>query len=272
MLEQFMGRSLFLHVLEITKALRFVADFDEFYWFKQLIERGDNECRQLTVLSLSQRMQNSGPRVYQMLQEMDSWVKTDPESRSRSGISALELLIDFCLQTTVFLPSDQYGVWPSSHPLFRFIDAKGAADNLRLLGRWLCHPWMATVIVEQFETPSANYSIGALIAEWIFILLKPAESSTALTEFEPVNLGVTAQEVSQILIQQVVAATDKKQQDELLFWWQLRSESLLKQIEQPSHVDAEGNVKIWKRNLLNDLIAQFKVAVYERQMTQMATS
>lgn len=272
MLEQFMRRSLFLHVLEIDKALRFVADFNEFYWYKQLIERGDNECRRLTVLTLSQRMQHSGPRAYQMLQEMDSWVKADQESRSRSGMSALELLIDFCLQTTVFLSPDQYGVWPSSHPLFRFTDAKSASEGLRLLNRWLCHPWMSAVIVEQFETPSANYSIGALIAEWIFILLKPGESSTSLTEFEPVNLGVTAPEVSQILIQQLALATDKKQQDELLFWWELRGQTLLKQVEQLSHVDAEGSVKIWKRNLLNDLIAQFKVAVYERQAAQMAIS
>ena len=48
--------------------------------------------------------------------------------------------------------------------------------------------------------------------------------------------------------------------------------SLLKQIKELSHVDAEGSVKIWKRNLLNDLVAQFKVAVYERQVAQMTTT
>ena len=274
LLERFMRAQLFPYLLEIVKALRFTPDFDEFYWFKQLIERGDADSRDATMFSLSYRMQNSGPRVYQMLQEMDSWVKIDPESRSRSGPNALQLLIDFCLQTTVAMPPDQYGVWPSSHPLFRFTDAKTAADSLRLLSRWLCHSWMATVIVERFDTPSANYSIGALIAEWIFFLLKPGENSTStsLTEFEPMNLGVTAQEVSQILIQQIAEATDKQQQDELLFWWQLRCESLLSQIEQLSNVDAEGSVKIWKRNLLNDLVARFKVVVYERQMAQMTTS
>jgi len=271
LLEQIMRRQLFLHVLEIVKTLRFTADFDEFHWFKQLIERGDAECRRKTVLSLSYRMHSIGPRVYQMLREMDSWVKVDPPSGSysRSGGEAVGLLIEFCSDTTVYRPLEQYGLWPSSHPLFRFADTQSASASLKLLSRWLFHPRMRSVITERF-TSYVNYSIGALVAEWIFILLKPAENFAISSDTEQVNAGITPFEVAHILIQQLAEASDQDQHEELLYFWEFYSANLLSEIEEMLYADAEGSVKIWKRNLLNDLITQFKAAAYEQEVVMTA--
>jgi hypothetical protein len=76
--------------------------------------------------------------------------------------------------------------------------------------------------------------------------------------------------VAHILIQQLAAASAKSQQSELLEFWELYSASLLTQIEEMVYADEEGSVRIWKRNLLNDLIIQFKAAAYEQEVVMRA--
>jgi hypothetical protein len=262
-LEQLMRRKLFEAVLKIVRRLRFTAGFDEAYWLKQLFERGDKDASLLTFVYLYGTLKSMGGRVYQVLKALDSWVSAEEplnRSPSTSGSEALSLLLAYCIETTARFDPNHYGVWPSRHPLFAFRDVESTEDKLKLLARWLFHPWMKSAFPDDSQADSIDDLIAALTLQWSLILIGPPESPTASLKTDPA-FALSATQVQRILIEQVVAFADPVEQANLLSWWKAQSRERIEEIKKLPYTSEFRDELIWQRNLLEDLITQFRTLV-----------
>jgi hypothetical protein len=73
-LEQLMGAGVHDSVLSIVKNLRFVPEFDEFYWMKQLLDRGNETVRLQTYIYLYTEMRRMDKQVYQIMRRIAGWL------------------------------------------------------------------------------------------------------------------------------------------------------------------------------------------------------
>ena len=261
LLEQLMRRRLFDAVLKIVRRLRFTAGFDEVYWLKQLFERGNDDAGIKTSAYLYGYLKSLGARGYQLLTALDSWLpRQDPINKppTTAAGEALTLLFVHCLETTAIHDPEHYGEWPSRHPLFAFRDVESAENNLGLLARWLFHPWMKCIFSEPSESESINDLITRLIFHWVIILIGPSGS---LTSPQQRDSDVSAGVVQHILIDRVIAATNAEQQSQLLTSWQGMSRDIVDQIKELPYSNEGREQLIWQRNLLDDLIAEFRALV-----------
>src|SRR5258708_21774006 len=61
-------------VLTITKQLRFAKGFDEYYWLKQLLDRGSEEVKTDTHSYLYSCLRGMGQAFYEVLIEIEGWL------------------------------------------------------------------------------------------------------------------------------------------------------------------------------------------------------
>jgi hypothetical protein len=290
LLEQLVRGKLHGPVLELVRRLRFVEKFDDLYWMKQLLDRGDAETGFVAYAVLYGHVRSAGPGIYRLLKALEAWLPQEdrpPENYSNSNICALRLLVAYCWETTARFDPRQYGSWPSPFPLFA-VDAAAAADNLRLLTRWLFHPGLkqvydAQAILEADEDDEDgdddthddedfNSFISALIAEWTFILLGKstgraagAARAAAPAGGEPPPAGrgeaAAASEavaVSHTLLRQLVEVAGREQRRAMLAYWGRLSQSLLELSDRLPYVSDARRELSWKRNLMRQLISKFK--------------
>jgi hypothetical protein len=270
LMEQLMRRKMFGPVLKIVRKLRSVSGFDEAHWLKQLFERGDSLIGDVTLFYLYGYFKSLGPRVYQLLTSLDAWIPNEPlnETPPASAREALRLLLVHCFEATARLDGKYYGASPSRHPLFAFRDRDLAESNLDLLVRWLLHPWMQSVFSDESEFKSVECLVAALTFQWTQILIG---QSGSLSSKQKADATFSSNEVQQILVNQLVTRADINQQRLMVSEWQKQSRRMLHQIERAPYASEKRNDLIWRRNLLNDLITQFRNLASAKASTRTAT-
>jgi hypothetical protein len=262
LLEQMMRRRLFEPVLQISRRLRSAAEFDEAYWLKQLVERGNKNARLMALSYLYGSLKRMGASVYQVLAALDSWIPSHDSCKevpSASGREALSLLIVYCIETTGSFDPKFYGDWPSRYPLFAFRDAESAEKNLNLLARMLLHPWMKCVLADDDdESGRIDELIAALIFQWMVILIGPSGSLNTPRETSRPGIPLSANEVQRILIRRLVAEADNDQRQTITASWRTASAMMINQIERLPYGNEDREELVWKRNLLEELATQFR--------------
>jgi hypothetical protein len=265
-------------VLEFIKRLRTAPHFDEYKWLKQLIDNGDPEIRLQVYDYLYRHLKRMGTRVYQVLQKLEAWLPAEERPLQFYSVSAryaLQLLMAYCTDTASKLDGRYLGAWPSHYSLFAFKDAATASDNLRLLTKWLFHPGMKSVFREHRVDDNPDSFLSILITQWMFILVgRGAESTAPLRSEGALEISSQAgstcgpREVRNILLTQIIAVTDQSRQRIIQDYWELIVRGMLGLISQKPFGDPVREELIWRRNLITELMDDFKQLQAESQNAQ----
>jgi hypothetical protein len=237
-------------VLEIIKPLQKLQNFNQLYWIKQLLDRGNGELREKAYIFLSSRLEQSTNLLYDRLEYIKNWLPAPDRPANRYSPSneyALRLLFEYAFEKLSELELKDYGNYPSKYLLFEPLDGSLDDDSkLRLLVEWIFNPGLRYIINPDITTIQV---IGSLISDWFNILWGLGNK-----EAKP-----EAANIIDNLIKQIKAATDRNQQKDLIQFWNDLSEDLLNQAESASEAGEEQLRKllIQKRNLVRQLKQQF---------------
>lgn len=251
-------------VLAIVKRLRYAPQFDEFYWLKQLLERGNKEICSETYNFLYNQARQSGFRIYELLETIQEWLpELNRENYSKANQCALQLFIQYSSDTTSKIPIKYYGNYPPKHPLLAALFKESDKDYLDILINWLFHPG----IKKLSDSHSSFISfVGTLLAEWWTIIYGLNKNSTHQEAIQKLNE----------LIQKVVYMTPVDQQTELIDFWENLKSALLEAMDQLEQyqspnlsedalklLDVEINQINRRRQVINELIKQFNKSQLE---------
>ncbi|MFL6255024.1 MAG: hypothetical protein ACJ74T_08365 [Pyrinomonadaceae bacterium] len=285
-LEQLVKGGYHEDALLLVNHLQFAPEFDALYWFKQLLHRADNRTRHFTYYYLYAHLKRMGGRVYEGFKKVETWLpKAEPQAEhppktkpraNQYAINAgrehgsyspfdhfvLRLLIQYCIETVARFNAKHYGEWPTRYPLLAVKDGEEAAERTSLIARWLLHPGIETTLVRLKMGGTRMTLIGALLAEWAFILLGPKDTPSADDSDAPSEDGVSAEGAPttqysaamlfDLLVWQFTSRTNPSQRLELLKYWNKLNSDLLK------YASGLRGQFGWKRELVGELITRVK--------------
>jgi hypothetical protein len=242
-------------VLSLSRRLRFSPQFDEYYWFKQSIDRGSEDTRRQAYRLLYNQLKQSNSRVYETLEKIHSWVpdlETDPAKYSPSNKYALQVLLEYLIETLEQFDPKLYGEEVFSYPLFGGLRSGESIDRrLKMVIEWLLHPGVDSII-DEVDSLSI---ISILVFPGLFtILLGLKEDISVKFEFSSIVDSLF------ISINDVIEAYEKKINKEyrtsIVAYWRILSNIYLKasnhEIESGNW--NEGNFLNYKRNIIDYLI------------------
>jgi hypothetical protein len=274
-LEQLLKVGYHEDALLLVNQLQFAPEFDALHWFKQLLHRADNRTRHLTYYCLYGHLKRMGGGVYEGFKKIEAWLpkaelqaESLPRARpqpdyyvlnagpySQFDHFVLRLLIQYCVETVARFNAKHYGQWPSRYPLFAIKDDAEAEERTSLIARWLLHPGIESTLVRLKMGGTRMTLIGALLAEWTFILLGPGDAPAADDD-----TPCSPEGLFDLLVGQFAARTNLSQRLELLKYWNTLNHDLLKyQVRLPAASTLRGQLS-WKRTLVGRLITQIKHA------------
>lgn len=240
-------------VLDIIKPLRKIQNFNQLYWIKQLLERGNWEVKEKAYMFLYSYLEQSSDLLYSKLESIKNWLpdlERPPDRYSPSNEYALRILFECAFEKISELQFQDYGVYPSKYLFFKSFDNSSNDDSkFQLLMEWIFHPGLRHIIDPDMSTMEA---IGVLLSSWFFILWgvsnqDPLPETTKLAEK---------------LIQHTKSASNPSQQKELIQVWSKLTEELLNEVESSAE---SGNGKkrreiIQRRNSIRQLKTKFKAS------------
>jgi hypothetical protein len=101
---------------------------------------------------LCNQLQQSNSRIYETLEKIHSWIpelETDPENYSPSNKYALQLLLEYLIETLEQFDPKLYGEEAFTYPLFGGLRSGESIDlRLKMIVEWLLHPGMDSIIDE----------------------------------------------------------------------------------------------------------------------------
>ena len=237
-------------VLGLAQRLRFAPHFNQLYWLKQLLDRGDKDTRDNAYGVLLREAKQSNIRIYEFLSEVKSWLPEHDrpvENYSMSNGYALRFLIDYSYLSVANLNNQHYGHWPSKYSLFANLDVNSASVKFEILVSWLFHPGLRYFENEGKENAISSI-IGKILLDWSSILVGYGENST----------NPEAKKIFDIFMKKI-SESDKKQQKEVLKFWVKEFSSCRTKISSLSMKDKELRKELkCLSNMLNILIRQFK--------------
>lgn len=274
-IEYLLNKRLHNAVSQLSKRMRFTPEFNDFSWMKQLFDKGGATSREAICDYLLFYLQNLGGEVYDKLRILQTWLP-EPDCRkpSQSSLSALYLVLVYCLEITQKFDLKEYGLWPSRFPLFAGQNRATFLQDAELLMNWLFHPFIKAVWEETSEPETIDYDtlIGSLIAEWTFILRRPVEKSGNTDQEEESRLWQEPKPVSlessepdfddvaliEILLERMAAITSLPQQKALIRVWQQQIQEINERIVLLLPSDDYRRERIWQRTSTRELMKQFK--------------
>jgi len=239
-------------VLEIVRRLQFAPSFDQFRWLKQLLDQGNQPIRAQTYDYLRGYLKRIRSGIYQALSNLELWLPKDGrplEEYSIPASHAVRLMREYFRETNSRFDARNFGVWPSTHPLFSFTDAATAGDNLALLVRLVFHPGMYSIAVTNRR-----------ITNWFYVLEGRGE---VVPQERGNDAGVGATEldaaaVSNFLLEEIARGVDPIQEAALAAYWREESERLLTVMSSKPHGGAVWQSISWRRDLVVGLIKRFE--------------
>lgn len=276
-LEHLIGGGYHEVTLLLIKHLQFTPEFDTLYWFKQLLHRADPATRRFTFYYLYSYLKRRGSGVYEGLKQIKEWLpRTDRDLRTYSQVDylTLQLLIQYCVETVARFEEKHYGDWPSRYPLFAIKDGETAAEHVELLVEWLLHPGIGATLARLGMGGTQMTLVGALLAEWTFILLGPEAASPT---GEPAQSGandirpdgdlaqipepeLSARTLHDLLLGQFASRMNLSQRLELLKYWNELNHDLLKYLGALPRTSELRRQLSWKRESVRRLITHLKNA------------
>lgn len=153
--------------LDLLRQMGNAAPPETLRWLKQLLDQGAQEIRAQARGYLLGYLLRRDTLIYSTLKELTQW---PPDGQA--GRAMHTLLIVYCVETNRRLPQQEYGKWPSPHPLFGFRDGAEAREHLELLIGW--------VFTAAFEVDAVGglSIIADIVAGWYFILSPPPEADS----------------------------------------------------------------------------------------------
>jgi len=129
-------------ILGLARRLRFAPHFDPLYWMRRLLDQGSASVKEETERRLITLARDSGPRIYEYLAVIRTWLPDPNRSADRFSMYnrvALAFPFRYCQAVAATLSDDQYGQWPSQHPLFYALptDPEAARDEIRAIVEWI---------------------------------------------------------------------------------------------------------------------------------------
>ena len=145
------------------------------------------------------------------------WPKT-----TQAGRIARQALILYCAETNRQVAQEEYGRWPTSHPLFAFRDRAEAAECLEFL--------IGSIYsgAAEVDAKKALYIVADIVASWYFIL-SPSASETApefvsgLNKHSDLNPGV----VKNLIFECLMRYSPRAQKNALIEIWDALKNDLL---------------------------------------------
>lgn len=251
-------------VLLLIKQLKFNQDFDDWYWLKQLLNRGNSKTQYLTSNYIISYLKQMGTRVYDGLKKIGAWLPpTERSTYSEFELFIFRVLIKYCLDTTDAFKEKHYGKWPSRYALFNLTDEESANTNLSLLARWLLHPGVDRTLAG-LNVGTRITLIGILLAEWSFILLGTPSTATNKNGKEvprrESSENWSASQTFKVLVKQFFDQLDPRQELELLKCWTELEGALFKLANSHLIDDDEYKELKWKSALIQRLISELRLA------------
>jgi len=207
-------------VLEIVRRLRFSQNFDHYFWLNQLINRGNPHVKERTYIYLHQIAKSLGPRIYELLAVLHSWLP-DPEKESNlseSNLYALWFIIDYGLGTLSNFYSKSDGGWPPKYALFANIEKKLFEEDMTLVINWIFHKDMGKVFLRMgINYENMSIIIGAFITDFLMVLYGNAET----------NYNENADIATDIIIKEMAKTLNKDQYKSLTNYWYNLCDSLV---------------------------------------------
>ncbi|NJN92500.1 MAG: hypothetical protein HC878_20485 [Leptolyngbyaceae cyanobacterium SL_5_14] len=260
-LEQLVSQKQHSTVLSISRRLKFAPQFDEYYWFEQSINRGNEEVRREAYQFLYNQAKQSGSRIYEILERVSAWLpdlERDPESYSPSNRYALQLLLEYSLETLEQFDTKLYGDKAFSYALFGGLrPGEFINDKLNMIVRWLLHPGMNFILHKDVDSFSL---VSILIFPSLFTILFGLE--------EEVNAKPEVNHIVEALLQAIndVSRTYQKEEDRnyreaIVQNWRLLSRYLLEASNYEIRVKKnwdQGVILNYKRNIIDYLIERLE--------------
>ncbi|MBV9926990.1 MAG: hypothetical protein JOZ96_18375 [Acidobacteria bacterium] len=189
-------------------------------WLKQVLDQGREDIRDEALHYLLNYLLRRDALVYSTLKELKQW---SPDGQA--GRAVHTLLILYCVKTNGRVPQQDYGRWPSAHPLFAFQDVAEAREWLKLLIGWLFEAASAA-------SPDVALSIAAdIIAGWYFILTPlsaPAPGGGDGASDEAGGLDSLA--VRRLLLECIARHCSRQERRDLLEVWEEFRGNILVQV------------------------------------------
>lgn len=248
-------------LLYLVKQLRYAPGLDEFYWMRQLLERGNKETRTHTYRYLRSYLTKMGPNIYDALQVMEPWLPSDGASLSTSNRLSLTLWKDYCTQTVARFDPQHIGLWPSWYPLFALLNEETVDEHLGRVIKWLFHPCLETVSPGSSVVFQSN-----VLSAWAYILCGPQASCADpafITHdlFERADADTAGESgarspagVLDRLLKLVASTVGIRQQKELIRLWRDKNRKLLNRAGALPFLSRERNKIILERHLIKQLI------------------
>jgi len=256
-------------VLELIKRIRFAPNFDEYYWLKQMFDRGNKAVRDQTFAYLYGRLRSMDAQIYEVLFGLNRWLDVAKGNNfPQSTLYALQLLIFYCVNTITHFDSNGYGLWPSRYPLFPSAATATAKSYLGLLTAWLFHPGMDQALEKIKPEVNRDWLIADLICEWVYILCglgedaalnDPAYSSSAALDEAELSAPLPPAAWRMLLIENVASRCDGAQPREFITYWSERRQEMMLS-KAPQTRQQKGALQ-WKSKLLGELIKDFSASL-----------
>lgn len=177
-------------ILDLARRLRFAPHFDPLVWMRRLLDQGSEAVRAKTARRLISLGRSRGPRIYEFLAAVKSWLpeKGRPVERfSASSRFALDVPFSLSLEIAKFLPPERFGDWPSRHPLFYALPDEPAEKRKEIVNlvAWALDPRGAaleqpdpTVAMRTAEVVRLE-QVADLIEHWAWVLEAGTEEGPA---------------------------------------------------------------------------------------------
>jgi hypothetical protein len=168
-------------IFDLSRRLRFAPHFDPFVWMRRLLDQGSTAVRNRTAGRLVMFARDSGPRIYEFLAVIRTWLPDPtraPERFSESNRVAIEFPLGYCRDVALALPEGRFGQWPSHHPLFYALPAEPAEARRELgtLVEWILDARGAALESSNEADPTLSAEarriayVGDLIEHWAWVL------------------------------------------------------------------------------------------------------
>jgi hypothetical protein len=205
----------FQSALILVKNLQYDPNFEEFYWLRQLLERGDDKTKREIKKYLFNNLINTD--INDAFNKLKEWL---PQENSPSGNysqmnkAALELLIRYYSYQINVFDETLYGLEPTRFSFFLFESKASANEQLNLLAKYLLHPLNLKL---KLEGMPYIYYAALLLERWSRILCKN-NLSTRTTASAGERIG--NQEILSLLLEKVVMLSGEEEQEQIKSVWQ----------------------------------------------------
>lgn len=274
-LNQLIHERYYRAVFILIKQLQYSNDFDEYYWLKQLMERGDSVLQDNIEDYILSNLINNGISI-ESIRDWFPAQELEFERRSKTNEKSLSILITYVITITQHFDQNSYHQKPSSFPLFIFESRQKAENVMEFLIENLLYPWRDKIWGKVWEKiTNTNKDLSTLLLpyislfaqtleRWCFILyLQNKDKSEKNTEEKSQQL--TNKILTDIVLEKVVLYTTKQEQQEVVACWQSIKNNLGKNLRNEKNVDfRERESALRHKNFISKLEENFRKKIFQQ--------